>query len=150
MLTSCVSIQLQERKVEKSKDVKFLEPKGDFKEYKTQSSDKTWISHNTGNAIAYFSECNDPSDASLSVIQRESLATLAQSEVIESKLTTFNDREALWTYARGIMEGIRVDVQLMIFKKNQCTYSLSYVGREKSFKKEVDQFDNFVKSFKAP
>ncbi|MNT62031.1 hypothetical protein D3C72_1997190 [compost metagenome] len=70
--------------------------------------------------------------------------------MLSSEVTQFNGREAQRTIATGDIDGVPVKLSLMIFKKNNCNYTLSYGGVAKEFVREDRYFDEFLKSFKAP
>ena len=41
-------------------------------------------------------------------------------------------------------------MEMMIFKKNDCAYSLTYVGVSRAFANDKYLFQTFLQSFKAP
>jgi hypothetical protein len=45
---------------------------------------------------------------------------------------------------------VTVDVDVLTFKKNSCSYTLTYVGRAQGFEKDHAVFENFLKGFKVP
>ena len=150
LLSSCVSVNLPGGKVTSAKDVQFAEPGTPFKSIKAANADRTWLSKKTGNTISYLSECGGTADPSLQSVETESLSALNKMQILSTDATTYNGREARQTLANGQLDGVPVQILLLIFKKNGCTYTLSYGGIEKQFSAELRQFESFKASFKAP
>ena len=150
LLSSCVSVQLPGGKVTPAKDVQYSEPGVPFEKIKSQNADRTWLSKNTGNTISYLSECGGTADPSLESIESESLSAMNELKILATEELTYNGREARQTTARGEIDGVPVQIALLIFKKNGCTYTLSYGGLQKQFSVEQKYFEKFKTDFKAP
>jgi hypothetical protein len=56
----------------------------------------------------------------------------------------------LTTVAEGRVDGVLTRLELMLFKKNNCLYTLSYVALTKSFNDNREAYSKFSESFKAP
>lgn len=150
LLGSCVSVQLPGGKVTSAKDVSFSAPSSPFNEIKSDSSDKAWISGKTGNTISYLSECGGKNEPTLQQLESDSLSALNSLKVLKSEDTSFNGRAARQTLAQGFVDGVSVQLSLLVFKKNGCNYTLTYGGVEKNFQNELNTFENFKQNFKAP
>jgi hypothetical protein len=149
-LFGCVSVSLGNNKSKKAQDLKMQEPKSPFHSIKTDNADSAWQSDKTGNTIAVLSECNTPTDISLKSLESDSLTALSQIKIVNSEKLTFNNREAIQTVSEGKVDGVPIRLELLVFKKNYCNYTLSYVGRKASFDSERDFFEQFLKYFEAP
>lgn len=149
-LSACVSVSLPRSKPTKAQGVRWQSPSAPFQSLRDEVSDESWISSKTGNTISFLSECNAQSDRSLEALQNESLTVLSKMKVIQEKAMEYNGRRALWTEAQGEVDGIPVRISLVTLKKNDCDYSLTYSGLEKSFDKEKSHFEKFVEKFEAP
>jgi hypothetical protein len=146
---NCVSVNLPNGKTKRAEDVIFDPPKEPFKEISSTNADKTWISDKTGNTISYLSECGG-ADPTLPQMESDLLSAMNKLNIQQSEDTEFNSREARRTVATGEVDGVAVQLQIMVFKKNGCNYTLSYGGVHKKFGSEQKIFDAFLKSFKAP
>lgn len=62
----------------------------------------------------------------------------------------FNSRQALNLMAKGQVDGVSVQMALIAFKKNSCSYVITYNGVDKEFANEVAEYEEFKRSFKAP
>ena len=150
LFTACVSVNLSTSgQIEKSKTVGFSEPAAPFQKFKIESVDRAWKNFKNGNSISFLSECQTVADPSLETLYRGIISSIDRSESVEKKLITYNEREALRTRAIGYVDGVKSQFELVIFKKNNCTYILSYVGTEKHFSQDSQQFEKFLSGFKA-
>ncbi len=149
-ISGCVSVQLPGAVAKKATGIIYVEPTKPFESIKSDGADKVWLSKKTANTIAYLTECESPNDPGLKQLESEYLNALGKLEITKSETSTFNGRESLSTSANGEIDGINVQVKLLIFKKNNCNYTLSYSGVKKKFDSELKYFDQFVESFKVP
>lgn len=149
LLGSCVSVNLPGGKVTPAKDVGFTAPSSPFKEIESKGSDKSWLSAKTGNTISFRSECGG-AEVSLQQMEGESLAALDNLSVQTSTTTIYNARESRQTIATGTVDGVPVQLSLIVFKKNGCGFTISYGGVSAQFKAEESYFNSFKDSFKAP
>jgi hypothetical protein len=149
-LWGCVSVQLPSSKDLRSKNVQFKTPQAPFKDFATTQSDRAWISEKTGNTISFLSQCGNQNDPSIEQIENESLSSLSHLVGIKGENFYFNERNAKFRIHRVVLDGVAVQVALIIFKKNGCDYTLSYGGIEEKFKIEEQIFNQFTKNFKIP
>jgi hypothetical protein len=150
LLGACVSVNIPTSSSVKAEGTTYTEPTAPFKPIKPQQLDKVWLSEKTGNTISYLSECENAMDPSLKQIEGESLSALGKLKIESSINANFNNRESLLTTASGDVDGIPAKIKLVIFKRNNCSYTLTYAGIEKNFSAELSNFDRFVESFKVP
>ena len=149
-LCGCVSVNIGGKKGQKSEDVKYRAPSSPFQSLQSDGADHAWLNKSNGNSIAFHSSCNDPADPPLEAVQAEILSAFEDTKILKSENKTFNGREALNTEAEGAVDGVKTKTELMIFKKNSCVYSLSYVGVVKHFTEDQAKFRDFMASFEAP
>lgn len=145
----CVSVNIGPKKAGRAENVRTVSPVGDFESISQSSADQAWQSRSTGNTISYLSECPEP-PLSLDVLTSESLAVLNDHKVIEQKTKFFNAREALETWSEGTLDGIPMKMQSLVFKRNGCSFLITYAARKDRFAAEEKQFAGFLESFQAP
>lgn len=150
VLTGCISLNVGGGSVEKSSGVEFTEPAGSFERLPDTRADRAWLNRSNGNSISYLSTCNDPADPSLETATNELFAGLSDLKVVRSSRASFNGRDALTTEVEGKLEGVQTRIRAMVFKKNGCLYTVSYVGIPDAFVKDLHHFENFLQSFEAP
>lgn len=148
-LSGCITIGVSKDPVP-AKNIEFQNPESPFSEKKTKTGDKVWISKKTGNTISYLSDCSAASDLSIDNLENEALSGLEKMEIISSKEFDYNQRLAKETLAAGIVDGVKVKIWVVTFKKNACNYNLIYAGKQHSFSSEEGTFNRFKENFKAP
>ena len=146
---ACVSVNIGPKGAEKSKGVDFSPPEKPF-ENMNSNADGAWQNRTNGNSISYLSTCNDPADPALETVTRELFSGITELRTIQSKETTFNGREALDSEVIGRVDGVLTRVRAVVFKKNTCLYTISYIGVPKAFEEDRQRFDAFLGSFRAP
>jgi hypothetical protein len=146
----CISVQMGPKKPEPARGVSFQAPGKPFVEISPPGADSAWQDKGSGNTISFSSTCHDSGDPSLDSIQSDLVGELDNPHILQSEHLTFNDRDALHSQVEGTVEGVKTRLELLVFKKNDCIYSLSYVAVSKSFATNQAQFKEFQTSFKAP
>lgn len=132
-----------------AKGVDFSAPAAPYKAIESANSDRAWLSDKTGNTISFASDCSG-ADPSLQQMENESLAALDNLEIKSSEALMFNGREARRSVSTGTVDGVPVQLLLVVFKKNNCNYVLSYGGVAVQFNTETSYFADFISTFKAP
>lgn len=148
-LPGCITIGVS-KGPEPAKNIEYQEPQHPFKEEKSKTGDRVWISKSTGNTISFISDCSASSDPSLDILETEALSGIEKIEVLESQSHEYNQRSAKETLATGYVDGIAVKIKVLTFKKNSCNYNLLFAGKKSKFDSELTYFNNFKESFKAP
>ncbi len=146
----CVSVKLGPHKTERSEGVRFSAPDKPFAQLEPRGADQAWKNPANGNLISYLSVCNDPADPDLETVRSEMLAALENARILSTVDRDFNGRRALSSEAEGAVDGVKTRLELLVFKKNNCTYSLTYLGLVNRFAEDRGRFQAFIDSFEAP
>ncbi len=149
-LASCVTVNLGGGKTTTAQGVSYNQPQKPFEEIKLKDADHAWQNKDNGSTISYLSTCNDPADPGLLAARGDFLASLNSLKIVSENDSEFNGREALTTVAEGKVDGVNTRVELLLFKKNNCLYTLSFVALAKTFNDNHANYGEFVQSFKAP
>lgn len=149
-LSGCVSVNLSSNSEKKAQGVLVTEPSPPYVPLDKGQADRAWQNPNDGATIAYKSECFSPVETSLENIRQDISNSLLSSEVKSESELFFNGRRALRSTIRGQLDGILTNIELLVFKKNHCTYIITMIAVEDVFKKKVSDFDQFLKGFRAP
>ncbi|HVK60017.1 MAG TPA: hypothetical protein VM432_00645 [Bdellovibrionales bacterium] len=150
ILSGCVSVNIGPKGAVKSSDVRFQEPESPFESMSSTPADRAWQNTQNGNTISYLSSCNDPNDPPLDVAAAELTGDLRDATTLRSQTIQFNGREALDQDVEGKVEGVTTRIRNVIFKKNGCLYTLTYLGVAKAFEADKKHFEKFLKGFEAP
>lgn len=150
LTTACVSVNLGPKPGGHAASVKFSEPPPPFKEMKTDDADKAWQRADNGNTISFTSVCDEPSDPTLETMQASTVSSLQNSKIQKETRGKFNDRESLETLSTGSVDGVSITLRFVVFKRNNCNYTISFVALSKFFETDLPYFDQFLKGFHAP
>ena len=150
ILGGCVSVHIAPPKAERSTGVKFEAPASPFTKAAADNVDGIWRNTKNGNAISYLSDCSDTSDPPLTSIEQGVLTGLNPYTYVAQKETKFEGRAARRSTVKGQVDGIPSIVDLLIFKRNNCIYILSYAGLEQHHETNKKSFDEFISRFKTP
>lgn len=148
--TGCVSIKIGLPKPQRSKDMKFNRPPSIFKKAQSPDLDYSWRDDKNGNSISVLSECNDTPSASLQQIQEGVIDEITNSNPVEIDHITYNGSDAIHSIIDGTVDGVSTRFELVIFKKQHCTYILTYAGVANVFGDNQRDFETFVKGFQVP
>lgn len=147
---SCVSIDISESNIKKAKGVTYTAPGNGFQEVPSTDVDKAWRNESNGNTITFISDCENPYDPSLENIESGVISGLQNLKKISTSESMYNHRASRRSTFIGSVDGIPSKVSLVIFKKNNCIFVLSYLAIVENFNHDSKQFENFLKGFKAP
>ncbi len=148
--TSCVSVSIGPKKPDSAKNVKYTAPAAPFVPFDSDEIDAGWKNGLKGTSISFKSTCGDVLDLPLENIQQSMLTGIDDLKVTRSEKIPFNQREALNSVIQGKVDGVDTKMEIVILKKNHCTYMISYVGLYKSFDSDLSSFKSFLKGFEAP
>ncbi len=148
--TGCVSISIGPKKAARSEGVVLVEPGSPFKELKAPRADGAWQNPNNGNSISYITDCSDLSEPTEDSVSRELFSDISEMRKIRSEVVPYNNRNSVNMEIEGKVEGVSTRIQAVVFKKNGCFYTLTYVGVSNSFEENRESFHKFLKDFRAP
>lgn len=150
LLMSCVSVQIAVPSSTKSTVAQYQSPKKPFEEQTGRDLDRLWRNSLNGNTISYLSDCENPTDPSLQSIFKGITSEIDNPKIIKNEDLIYNSREGLRSVVEGVVDGVKTRFELLIFKKNNCTYILTYAAVAQSFSENQKDFDRFLKDFKVP
>lgn len=143
----CVSVNIKPSAPTRSSDYKLREPQAPFVKMTNEQADQAWQSSQSGNTIAVLSECSEQKDPSLLTLESETIQALTNYQVISSESFQFQDRGARRSLVEGTVDGIPVRMDVVVVKKNACSYTLTYMGRANGFEKDRSAFEQFLMGF---
>lgn len=145
----CVSVNLAGDKVERANDIQFTAPGSPFAELKT-TADRAWKSTTTGSTIAFLSTCGEAGDLPLESLSQDLLSGFEDSQELKRSKTSFDSREALDVDIKGKLDGVLTRTRAIVYKKNRCSYSITFVSLPKNTELDSATFETFLASFRAP
>lgn len=149
LLNSCITIGVS-KDTQPAKNLEFKAPASPFSDLKSKTGDKAWISSKTNNVISYISDCAPTQDPSLDQLEQDALSGLDKLEIKSREEIPYNQRTARTTVGEGFIDGVKVKLNVVSFKKNACSYNLIYGGVAERFDRESSEFKQFTENFRAP
>ncbi len=148
--TGCIHFTVGDSTPQKASDFQYTEPSSPFVSMKKSDADLSWQSKKTGNIIALFSDCSKTSDKPLQLAFNDLLKSFDRLDNHKEETVFYNHREALQVELNGVIDGIAVFMNSILFNKNQCFYQISYSGLTQEKLSEASLFEKFKMEFKAP
>lgn len=151
-VVGCVSVTLKTEPPKRA-DVQYQDLPTAF-EKKSKTNQPTWLHKNLGLYIAIYSECRNQ-DISFDDLRGDALAALdSVSNVKEEKtsvsLSPEDKRDAVRVTAEGKVNGVNSQMTALLFKKDKCTFTVSYGGKAAHFNSQLDVFNKFAASVRVP
>lgn len=103
-----------------------------------------------GEVIAVNSECRDHGDPSLVVLTNHLLIGFEDRRVVEREELRLAGRGALRTHLKASLDGLPVEMELTVLKKDGCVYDLTYLAPPSRFDANLATYRRLVASFDAP
>ncbi len=149
LLSGCISVKLADSKVKRAKNLNFENPKDPFDSTGIEGADKSWINKENGNTISYQSTCEEASEPTLESMLESATKDIRNKEYRLKRNFIFNQRKAIRTLVFGKVDGVSIKLDVVVFKKNNCNFILTYVALDEHFNTNKRIYDRFVRKFKA-
>lgn len=103
----------------------------------------------TGRAIAVNSTCKGHDDPPLAVLTRHLLMGFTDRQQESEKLIPMDEREAMRSHHTARLDGVPVELELVVLKKDGCVYDFSYVAPAGQAAARMGDFDAVLAGFHA-
>ncbi|MCB0392333.1 MAG: hypothetical protein KDD58_13655 [Bdellovibrionales bacterium] len=147
--SNCVSVGIETPQTTKAQNVIF-KPPSYFSELVQPYLDAAWKNDANGNTISFLSECDSATDPTHETIRDGIIAGLRNSNILSNDYIPLSKRNALKSVVTGSVDGVKTKLEIVVLKKNNCIYILTYVGLQEKFNDDLDAFAEFLKEFKVP
>lgn len=104
----------------------------------------------SGEVIAVNAECEGHGDPSLAVLTNHLLIGFENRQVVEREPFQLAERGALRTRLRAELDGVPIDLELTVVKKDGCVYDLTYLASPSRFEEQLPAYRKVVGSFDVP
>lgn len=146
----CVSVKLETKTAKRNNHVKYDSPAKPFEKIRNDQVDVAWKNTRTGGIISFVSECGGATDQSLETLRSEVLQGLSEEKILNETTQSYLAREALRSSLSGSVDGVASSIELLIFKKDGCSYILTLVSTPKTIATDKPSFEKFLAGFEAP
>jgi hypothetical protein len=103
--------------------------------------------HVEGGSILADGRCSGVKDVPLDVLTNQATIGLENKEEHSREVITLDGRAALRTRMSASLDGVPVELDLVVVKKDNCTYDLQLVAGAKVFDARDADFSKFVEGF---
>ena len=118
--SGCISFSLSKEQRKLAENISLSTPAKPFNEFNLNTADRAWQNQGNGNIISYMSSCDPTLDPTLEDLQAMAVEGIDKLKIIEQKKTIFNNREALNSTLTGRVDGVKIQTELTVLKKNNC------------------------------
>lgn len=115
----------------------------------SEGNDLAWVNQKTGHVLAMNATCADHADPGLDVLTTHLLFGFTDRELKARETKMIDGREALLSNYEAKLDGVPMEIDLAVLKKNDCVHDFMYVapkGRAAEFK---PAFDKLLAEFTA-
>ena len=114
-----------------------------------EGNDLAFSEEGTGRAFSVNATCKGHDDPSLQVLTRHLLTGFTEREDLGQRLVPMDGREALRSRYRAKMDGVPVELELVVLKKDNCVFDFSYVAPPGMAAERMPDFDALLAGFHA-
>ena len=121
---------------------------GAFRPVAFSDNDLAWASTTSGHLLAMNAVCEGHDDAPLDVLTRHLLFGFTERNRVSEVLEPLDGREALRTVWTAKLDGVPVELELVVLKKNGCVHDFTYVSPPGERGAHEAEFDALVQGFR--
>jgi hypothetical protein len=120
---------------------------GSWERIEVSDGQVAFIDRRTSATISADASCSG-SDAPLAVLTSHRFIGITERKILSQEKLPFDGREALRTRIAGKLDGVLVEIEIMLLKKDGCVYDLVYTAAPDAFLDRRGDFDAFVSGFR--
>ncbi len=125
------------------------EPGTGWEEVRLEDNDLAWTSAATGHTLALNSTCEGHDDPPLDVLTRHLLFGFTDDVTVASGKLVMDGRDALRTRFTAKLDGVPVELDLVVLKKDDCVYDFSLVAPVGRGDEKRADFQKVLEGFKV-
>lgn len=110
-------------------------------------NDVAWYVEDTGHALSVNSTCREHDDASLEVLTRHLLEGFTERQALTQRTEAVDEREALRSHYQAKLDGVPVELMLLVVKKDRCVFDFTYVAPYGRIQERAGDLDVLVDGF---
>jgi hypothetical protein len=113
-----------------------------------ESASAGWFDDSSGAIISTNATCRaDTEAAPLAALTRELLVGYTERQIESETLIPLQNREALRSHVRAKLDGVAMELDLVVLRKDGCVFDLAYAAPPASFARGQPDFARFVAGF---
>jgi hypothetical protein len=111
-------------------------------------NDLAWVARDSGELIAMNATCEDHGDPPLEVLTQHLLIGFADHQLVAQAAEPIDGREALRSKYHAKLDGVPVELELVVLKKNGCVHDFTFVAPLGAAGAHRAEFDALVSGFR--
>ncbi|MCO5142278.1 MAG: hypothetical protein M9962_04215, partial [Oligoflexia bacterium] len=115
----------------------------------TMKADMAYENPETGAIISLNSICRKYQSSSLESLTNNLVRGIANRKTLETKSVKISNIDALESKFSGVVDGINLTIETVVLKKESCTYDFIFVVATDKVGSSIQEFKNFVASFRV-
>lgn len=148
VLTSCISVGIPATQIVSSQTLKYTDPKPPFIKAGLKGLEASWKSNQTSNIITLQSNCSSDTESTLDSMEADAKSAFDQAVQINTREYLFLERKAKRSLIKGDIDGVGLMMDILVFKKDGCSYTIAFSGRKLDSESEL--FETFVNGLRIP
>lgn len=114
-----------------------------------EGNDLAFSEEGTGRALSVNATCEGHDDPPLPVLTRHLLAGFTERQEVSQQLVPLAGREALRSRYLAKLDGVPVQLELVVLKKDNCVFDFSYVAPPGLAQERLADFEMLLAGFEA-
>ncbi|HVE85084.1 MAG TPA: hypothetical protein VND93_19670 [Myxococcales bacterium] len=113
------------------------------------SNDVAYASNDSPHSLAVNSTCQPTGDASLEVLTGHLLIGFTDREKVSEEKKPLDGRDSLRSRYKARLDGVPVEMMLVVMKKDGCVYDFTYLSPPGRFDEKRQSFERVLAEFHA-
>jgi hypothetical protein len=114
-----------------------------------ESNDLAYVSNDSPHSLAVNSTCTPTGDASLQVLTQHLLLGFTDRELVSEEPRMMDGRASLRSRYKAKLDGVPVEMMLVVLKKDGCVYDFTYLSPPGRFDEKRESFERVLAEFHA-
>jgi hypothetical protein len=123
-------------------------PEG-WKQIRLAENDLAFVAEGAPQSIAVNSTCENYDDAPLEVLTQHLLMGFTERTRLEQVAGMMDGRESLRSHYTAKLDGVPMELLLVVLKKDGCVYDFTYLAPPARFEERQGVFDQLLSNFHA-
>ncbi|MEW5739198.1 MAG: hypothetical protein AB1938_09755 [Myxococcota bacterium] len=120
----------------------------EFRRVDFSDNDLAWSARHTPHLLAMNAVCTGHDDAPLEVLTRHLLFGFTEREKQSEVREMLDGREALHTVWKARLDGVPMELELVVLKKDGCVHDFTYISPPGERPKHQRDFDALLENFR--
>jgi hypothetical protein len=110
-------------------------------------NDLAFVAVDSPHMLAANSSCRQMEEASLETLTTHLLFGMTAQELVQRSVRVLDGRDALYSTYRAKLDGVLVDLEVVVVKKNSCVHDFTLVSPPGRLEEKQGDFEQLVSSF---